>query len=373
MHKFRNLMTSAVGLTCLFLTQVVASQILIGQTAGFTGPVGAGVKETTEGAKIYFDNVNAKGGINGQKIELISLDDKFDPKLAAENAQQLVEVKNVVAMFLTRGTPHTQAVIPILEKNRVPLVGPSTGAMALHTPLQKYIFNVRSSYQREAEKAMLHLHTIGMTRIGIVHVDDSFGADAAVGAQKGLAITKLQAVGIEKFDRTNPNFKPIADKLYRASAQAVLVVGTGPAVVDALTAIRATGSSAQIITLSNNASGGFIKSLNGKGTGVIVTQVFPNEKSISYPLVNEAQILAKAKSVSAVTPAMMEGFTAAKVLVEGLRRAGRKPNRDKLQAALEGLKNFDVGGLKISYSVNSHSGLDFVDLSIIGADGQFKR
>jgi branched-chain amino acid transport system substrate-binding protein len=362
-----------IGVTCLLFSQIASSQILIGQTAGFTGPVGAGVKETTDGAKIYFDSVNAKGGINGQKIELISLDDQFDPKLAADNAKQLIEDKNVVAMFLTRGTPHTQAVIPLLNQYHVPLVGPSTGAMSLHMPLQKYVFNVRSSYQREAEKAMLHLHTLGITRIGIVYVDDSFGADAVVGAQKGLATAKLQTVVLEKFERTKPVFKPIAVKLHEASAQAVLVIGAGQAVVDALTEIRATGSSAQIITLSNNASSGFIKSLKGDGRGVVVTQVFPNERSISYALVKEAQTLAKEKKINAISPAMLEGFTAAKVLVEGLRRSGAKPNREKLQVALEGLKNFDLGGLILSYSTTSHSGLDFADLSIIGADGQFKR
>ncbi|MDP3245740.1 MAG: ABC transporter substrate-binding protein, partial [Polaromonas sp.] len=101
------------------------AQILIGQTAGFTGPVGAGVKETTEGAKLYIDAVNAKGGVNGQKIELISLDDKFDPKMAGENALKLIEEKEVLAMFLTRGTPHTEAMLPHLEKFGVPLIGPS--------------------------------------------------------------------------------------------------------------------------------------------------------------------------------------------------------------------------------------------------------
>lgn len=362
-----------IGLISLVCSQAATSQILIGQTAGFTGPVGAGVKETTDGAKIYFDSINAKGGLHGQKIELISLDDKFVPELAAENARLLIEDKNVVAMFLTRGTPHTQAVIPVLEKHRVPLVGPSTGAMSLHMPVQKYVFNVRSSYQREAEKAMLHLHTVGITRIGIIHVDDSFGSDAVVGAQKGLAKAKLETVALEKFERTKPDFKPIAMKLQAANAQAVLVIGAGQAVVDALTEIRATGSSAQIITLSNNASSGFIKSLKGNGRGVVVTQVFPNERSISYALVREAQTLAKEKNINAISPAMLEGFAAAKVLVEGLRRSGPKPSREKLQAALENLNNFDVGGLKLSYSTTSHSGLEFADLSIIGADEQFKR
>ncbi|MDO9089534.1 MAG: ABC transporter substrate-binding protein, partial [Burkholderiaceae bacterium] len=104
------------------------AQILIGQTAGFSGAVAAGVKETTDGAKLYIDAVNAKGGIAGQKIELISLDDKLDPKLAAENARKLIEEQNVVALFLNRGTPHSEAIIPLLDKHGIPLIAPSTGA-----------------------------------------------------------------------------------------------------------------------------------------------------------------------------------------------------------------------------------------------------
>ncbi|MDP2449970.1 ABC transporter substrate-binding protein [Polaromonas sp.] len=349
------------------------AQILIGQTAGFTGPVGAGVKETTEGAKLYIDAVNAKGGVNGQKIELISLDDKFDPKLAGENARKLIEEQNVAAMFLTRGTPHTEAMLPLLEKHGVPLVGPSTGAMVLHQPVKKHVFNVRATYQREAEKAVSHLNSMGITRIGLVYADDSFGADGVAGAQKGFAAAKLQPAVLEKFNRSKPDFGPIAPKVVQSNAQAIIMVASGQAVVDGLKAFRAAGSAAQIVTLSNNASTGFIKSLGDNARGVIVTQVFPYERSIAYGMVKEAQELSKAKGTGDISPAMLEGFAAAKVLVEGLKRAGAKPTREKIQAALESIRKFDIGGLEVNYSLEDHTGLDFADLSIIGTDGKFKR
>ena len=349
------------------------AQILIGQTAGFTGPVGAGVKETTDGAKLYIDTVNAKGGVNGQKIELISLDDKFDPKLAGENARKLIEENNVLALFLTRGTPHTEAIIPHLDKHGVALVGPSTGAMVLHQPVKKQVFNVRATYQREAEKAVTHLNSMGITRIGIVYADDSFGADGVAGAQKGMVAAKLQPAVLEKFNRSKPDFAPIAPKVVASNAQAIIMVASGQAVVDGTKAFRAAGSAAQIVTLSNNASSGFIKSLGDNARGVIVTQVFPYERSIAYGLVKEAQELSKAKGTGDISPAMLEGFAAAKVLVEGLKRAGAKPTREKIQAALEGIRKFDIGGLEVSYSPEDHTGLDFADLSIIGTDGKFRR
>lgn len=355
----------------LLVSTTIQAQILIGQTAGFSGPVAAGVKETTEGAKLYIDAINAKGGIHGQKIELLALDDKFDPKLAADNARQLIEEKNVVALFLTRGTPHTEAIMPLLDNHGVPLIGPSTGAMTLHQPVRKHIFNVRATYQREAEKAVTHLATIGMNKIALVYVDDSFGLDGLTGAQKGLEIAKLTAVAMEKFDRAKPDFSEIAPLIAKAGAQAVIMIASGSAVVDGIKAFRAAGSTAQVVTLSNNASGGFIKSLGDQARGVIVSQVFP--QSLTYGIVKEAGDLARAKNMSEVSPAMLEGFASAKVLVEALRRCNGKPTREKILSALEGLSKFDLGGLEVGYSGKDHTGLDFADLSIISADGRFRR
>ena len=351
----------------------VQAQILVGQTAGFSGVVGAGVQETAAGAKLYIDAVNAKGGVHGQKIELISLDDKFDPKTAGENARVLIEDKKVDVMFLTRGTPHTEAIIPHLDRHGVALVAPSTGAMVLHQPVRKHVFNVRATYQREAEKAMTHLATLGMNRIAVLYADDSFGADGVAGAQKGLDAARLQPVVLDKFNRAQPDFAPLAARIAQAQAQAVLIIGSGTTVADGYAALRKAGSTAQLVTLSNNASRGFIKSLGEQARGVIVSQVFPNERSLAYPLVKEALELSKAGGQGDISPAMLEGFAAAKVLVEGLRRAGPKPTREKIQAALEAIQQYDLGGLPISYGQKDHTGLDFADLSIIGADGKFRR
>ena len=128
------------------LSHTSQTQIAIGKTAGFNGAVGAGVKKTKDGAKLYLDAIDARGGVGGQKIELISLDDKFDPKLAAKNARKLIEKQNVVAMFLTRGTPHTEAIISLLDKYGVAFVGPSSGTKVLHQPVKMHIFNVRAAY-----------------------------------------------------------------------------------------------------------------------------------------------------------------------------------------------------------------------------------
>ena len=363
----------ALGVLALTASAASWAQLVVGQTSGFTGPVASGVKENTDGAKLWIDHINQQGGVNGQRIELVSLDDKFDPKLAAENARKLITEKNAIALFMNRGTPHTEAIKPLLDEFEIPLVAPSTGAAILHKPVNPWIFNVRATYQREAEKAVTHLATIGLTRIALVHVDDSFGADCAQGAVKGYEKAGIKPVFTDKFDRAKPDFTAIVKKTKASDAQAVFLIGSAGAVSEATKLIRTSGSRAQIVTVSNNASGGFIKQMGDYARGTIVTQIFPYERSLSAPIVKEANDLAQKKGMGDVTPAMLEGYAGAKVLVEGLRRAGANPTRVKLQQALEGLRKFDLGGLEVTYGPNDHTGLEFADLSIIGPDGKFRR
>ncbi len=347
------------------------ADITVGQTAGHSGQVAASVKEATQGARMYLDAVNAAGGVIGQKINFVSLDDKFDPKLAAANAKTLID-QGVIALFLTRGTPHTQAIMPLLTEYKVPLVGPSTGAMVLHKPVHPWLFNVRATYQREAERAIEHLSLIGVDRIAIVQVDDSFGDDAVIGAHAGLAKVNKTSVAHEKYDRAKPDFGPILPKVLAKQPQAILFIGSGTAVVQGMKAVRAAGSSAQLVTLSNNASAGFVKDLGEVAYGVIVSQVFPYERSIAKPIIKEAAEAAHHAGVE-LTPTIVEGYVSAKVLVEGLKRAGKQPTRASLRQALEGMSHFDVGGIELGYSPTDHTGLEYVDLSIIDQTGKFRR
>lgn len=218
---------------------------------------------------------------------------------------------------------------------------------------------------------MAHLASIGVRKVAVVHVDDSFGADGLQGARNGLKAAGLEPVAVAKFDRTKPDFAPLLPALQPAEPQAVLIIGSGTAVVEGIRSLKAARVGGQYLTLSNNASGGFIKLLGDQAQGVIVSQVMP--ASLNFGLVKEATQLAKAKGVDEVSPAMLEGFASAKVLVEGLRRAGAKPSRASLHQALDNLGRLDLGGLVLDYSPSDHTGLDFADLSIVGTGGRFRR
>jgi len=375
-QRFELLQVLAMALS-LALALPVAAQIRIGQTSSFTGPVGPAVKEGTDAAKVYFDAVNARGGINGVLIELISVDDKFDAKLTAENARKLID-QGVVALFFNRGTPQTEAMMPLLMERKVPLIAPSTGALVVHEPVHPWVFNVRATYQREAERAVRHLFSIGLQRVAVLLRDDSFGADGAAGALRGFEAMNAKPVVNEKYARTKPDFAPAVQKIVQADAQAVMFIGAGTEVADGTRLLRAAGSQAQIVTLSNNAAAGFIKAMGENARGVIVSQVFPSERSLSAPLIKELHDLLRVRwggqgKPPEITPAMVEGFAAAKVLVEGLRRAAPDPTPAKLKAALESMRKFDLGGLELGFSPTDHTGLEYSDLAIIDRDGHFRR
>lgn len=364
------LMLSAVAMA--LLGSAAQAQIKIGQTADFSGPSALIAQHNRDGAKLYFDQINATGGVGGQKIELLTLDDKFDPKSSAANAKTLID-QGVLALFMTSGTAQNEAILPLLAQHKLALVAPTSGALLLHDPVNPYVFNVRAGYHREAERAVGHLRNMGVQSLTVLQSEDKFGNDAAQAALRGLSAAGMRPRAHLKFAPNAAAYQALAQQLAKADMQAVLLVCEADAAAGFVAALRNAGSMAQVVTLSNNASPGFVKQLKEQGRGVIVTQLFPNERSASTELVRQAQEQAKARGLGELSAAHLEGFASAKVLVEGLRRAGKDLNRIGLVKSLESIQRYDLGGLELSFNSKKHSGLDFADIAIIGPDGKFWR
>jgi branched-chain amino acid transport system substrate-binding protein len=395
----------ASALALLGAVSVQAESIVVGQTAAFTGWPAPSVIEMTAGAKLLIDAENAKGGINGRRIELIAMDDASDAKRAADNTEKLITEHKPVAMFLSRGTPMADAMLPVINKLKVPLIAPSTGAMSLREPALSLVFNVRASYQVEARKAVEQLVGMGFTRIGVIYVDDTFGGDAILGVMEGFKRSGATPLFVEKFERTEKDFTRLVENAAAAKPPAIVVIGATGATVAILSGLKAMGIKGYVATLSTNASSGFLKSIaeavGENGPSVIVSQVFPGERGVAVPLVREMTELLNAarghsveqspktgplvevakhidKKDTRVSPAMLEGAAAAKVLIAGLKRCGADPTPAKLVTALESGR-IDVGWPRydIAYSRTNHWGIEFTELSIVSATGEsslaFKR
>ena len=348
-----------------------AAPFRIGNSGPSTGANSASMLELLDGAKLCFDAVNAEGGVKGRPIELVQLDDNFEVPRTVQNVQRLIEQERVDALMLVRGTPHNEAILPLIERAGVPLVGPSTGAMVLHKPVKRFVFNVRTAYRSEARKLAQLLASLGKNRVVVVHVDDSFGADVAEGVLEGLGERELKPVGVHKFDRKAVDVQKSVPAVKAAKPDAIVLIGAGQAVAAGVEALRGAQVDVPIATVSNNASTGFVKSLGSYANGVMVSQVFPDERVAGVPLTREAARLAQKRGLQ-LTPAMMEGFTAAKVTVEALRRCPGACARADLHRALEGL-DVDLGGVRLAYSPTDHTGIEFTDLSIIDRNGRFLR
>lgn len=346
--------------------------IRIGQSAGVTGPVAGSVKEQISGAQVYLNTVNAAGGINGRKIELVTYDDGFDAKRTPDNVRKLIQDDKVFALFMVRGTPQNESILPLISAEKVPLVAPLTGAITLHRPVNRYVFNVRAKYQDEVARAINHLATSGMTRIAIFYANDGFGQDVYEGFTTALQARGVQPAGAASYARPMGDISQGVATLNKASPQAVLVIGSGAEAARVIRDMKRGGSQAQFVTLSNNAADSFIRDLGEDGRGLIITQVVPGTNSSQMTLASEYRSLARQQSVEP-TNAGMEGFMSAKVLVEGLRRAGPEPTREKLVTALENLRDYDLGGILISYSPTRHTGSSFVEMSIVSSTGKLIR
>ncbi|WP_346348632.1 ABC transporter substrate-binding protein [Cupriavidus sp. WKF15] len=351
---------------------VSKTAIRIGQSAGVSGPVAGSVKEQIEGAQVYLRAVNANGGVAGRRIELVTLDDGFDAKRTPDNVRKLLQDEKVFALFMVRGTPQNESILPIIAAEKVPLVAPLTGAITLHRPVNRYVFNVRAKYQDEVARAINHLATSGMTRIAIVYASDGFGKDVFEGFNVALQARGVQPAASASFARPMGDITQQVAAVNKADPQAVLVIGSGSEAARVIRDMRKAGSQAQFVTLSNNAADSFIKELGPDARGLIITQVVPGMNSSQMSLASEYRNLARQQNVDP-SNAGMEGFMSAKVLVEGLRRAGPDLTRERLVAALENLRDYDLGGILISYSPARHTGSSFVEMSIVSSTGKLIR
>jgi len=373
-HLTRGLMAVA-ALFVAFSSQaengVTDQSILIGQSAAMTGPAqGLGI-EMSNGARLLFDQVNANGGIHGRKIQLETLDDGYEPEKTAINTRKLIQDSKVFALFGYIGTPTSQAALPLVNDARIPFIGAFTGAQLLRDPFNRNVFNVRASYFDETEKIAEHLTTVGVTKIAVLYQNDAYGKAGLAGMEKALEKRKLKPVATATVERNSTDVEAAAKAINAAKPDAILVVSAYKSVAAFVLAMKKQGSAAAIHNLSFVGSVPLAKELGVNGVGVHIAQVVPFPWSGTLAVTRDYQELVRKAGRSDYSFTELEGYIAARVLAEGLRRAGKELTRDKLVAGLESMGKVDIGGYAISFSPSSHNGSSYVDLSIIGSGGKF--
>jgi len=350
---------------------VTATSILIGQSAAFSGPAAQLGIQMRDGARLWLDYVNAHGGVNGRRIELKTRDDKYESKLAAENTRKLIEEDDVFALFAYVGTPTSQAALPIFTEAKVPFVAPFTGAELLRAPFNRYVFNVRASYFDETERIVDHLARSGVKRFGVFYQNDSYGQAGLEGVKRALARRNMTVVGTGTVERNTTDVAAAVTTIYAAQPEATVMITSYAPTAEFVRQMRKAGSISQFFTVSFVGSKALAEALGADGHGVMISQVVPFPWSPLVPIVKEYLDLSKRSGKVDVNFSSLEGFIGAKVLVEGLRRAGKDPTREKFIAAMESINYLEIGGFLVRFGPDNHNGSQLVDLSMIGRDAKF--
>ena len=360
-----------------FLPQTVIAQgvtsdtILIGQSAALSGPAEQLGKEMKSGAEAYFDVINRNGGVNGRKIKLVSVDDGYEPDKAAANTNKLITEDKVLALFGYVGTPTANAALPIFTEAKVPFIGAFTGAQSLRDPFNRYVFNVRASYFDETEAIIQHLVQSGAKRIAVFYQNDAYGKAGLAGVERAIKKRNLAITAMATVERNSVDVAKAVQTLAKDNPTAIVMISAYKSCAAFIRAMQRAGAFPQFWNVSFVGSKALASELGEDGRGVQISQVVPFPWSDVQPIVRDYQKRIGGAEKYSFTS--LEGYIAAKVLVEGLKRAGKNPTRESLVDGLASMGKTDLGGFTVNYTPANHNGSSFVDLTIIARSGTFKH
>jgi ABC-type branched-subunit amino acid transport system substrate-binding protein len=345
----------------------------VGQSAAFTGAAAELGKDMRAGIQAYFDQVNRAGGVHGRKLVLKSLDDGYEPTRAAENTRKLIQ-DDVFALLGYVGTPTSEASKPIFTEARMPFVGAFTGAELLRAPFNRYIFNVRASYYAETDAIVELLTKLDLKRIAVFYQNDSYGKAGLTGVERAMTARGLKIVGVGTVERNSVDVAAAVKEIAAKEPQAVVLISAYKSCAAFIKAMKKAGVHPQFMNVSFVGSKALAAELGPEGQGVGIAQVVPFPWFIGTPIVKEYQKhLGTSNSAAEIGFGSLEGYIAARVFAEGLRRAGPNPTRDGFISAMETLRDYDIGGYFVTYTPADHNGSKYVDLTVIGREGRFMR
>lgn len=365
---------SALALPLGALAQDSKRRILLGQSAPLTGLAAQLGLQLQAGAKLFFDGLNAAGGIGGLPIELKTLDDGYEPERCKANTEKLI-AEDALALFGYVGTPTSLAALPLVNQHKIPFVAPFTGAEALREPSSRWVFHLRASYFDETGMIVKQLTQLGLNKIAVFHQNDSYGRAGLEGVQRAMQAQRLEPVAVATVERNSVDVAAAVKALAGAKPEAVVLISAYKSCAAFIRAARAAGYGGVFYNVSFVGTQALSEELGKDALGVVVSQVMPYPFSTTATGVVAEYQAAAQKSGGSHKPNYtgMEGFLAAKVMAEALRRSNGRPSREGLVTALESLQNYNPGGFPLKFGPGKRVGSNFVELSMLTGDGRVKR
>jgi ABC-type branched-subunit amino acid transport system substrate-binding protein len=368
-----SILAGAASLTGLSSVRAQSSKIILGQSAAFTGPAAQLGIQFHQGAKIWFDQVNARGGVDGRSIEIKMMDDGYEPDRCAENTRKLID-QDVFALFGYIGTPTSLAALPLTLKEQVPFIAPFTGAMALREPFHRNVFHLRASYNDETALIVKQLTNLGLKKIAVFYQNDAYGKAGLDGATLALNALKLKPVAQATVERNSVDVAAAVKTLMAASPDAVIQVSAYKSCAAFIREARKAGFGGTFFNVSFVGTQALADELGKEAAGVVVSQVVPSPYNSARPIAREfAEAVKKAGGTANANFSSLEGYLAARVVTEGLGRAGSKgATREGLVRGIEALGSQSLGGFNVQFSASNHVGSSFVELSMLTGDGRVR-
>ncbi len=354
---------------------VTDAEILLGQPAGLTGPLAELAPDILNGTQVLFDSVNEKGGVFGRKLRAVVVDDGYVAANTVKVVTQMIEKEPVFALMNMTGTSNVAAVLPLLENQKppVPLFAPFTGADLIRKPAINHVFNIRASYGDETEKIVQHLVTLGTKRIAVLWSNNGFGKDGLLGVQKALEKRGTTLYADAPIEQNASDTDKAVTALYDKRPEVIIMITAGSPTVSFIKAYNKVRKGMHFYTLSVMGTQATLRALGADGVGVVVTTVVPFPWDASNSLAREYRAAMKKGGFSNVSFLGFESYINAKVLVEGLRLAGKDLTRTKFVNALASVKHLDLGGFAVAFSKESRQGSTYVGLAIVSPGEKFTK
>jgi len=364
---------AVAGFAPLGSARAANNKIVLGQSAPFTGPAAQLGIKYNEGANLWFEQINAQGGIQGRLIEIRKLDDGYEPDRCQANTQKFLQ-EDVFALFGYVGTPTSVSVLPMVNKAQVPFIAPFTGAQSLREPFNKHVIHLRASYHDETNLIVTQLTNLGLDKIAVFYQNDSYGKSGLDGVNLALERLNLKPVATATVERNSVDVQDAVKTLTAAAPDAVVQISAYKSCAAFIRGAKKAGYGGTFYNVSFVGAQALSGELGREGAGVVVSQVVPSPYYSARPIVREfVDAARKAGRTESINFTSMEGYLAAKLVTEGLLRAGGKlPTRESLIQGIETIGVHSFGGYRVQYSPTDHVGSKFVEMSMITAEGKIR-
>ena len=371
----RPILKCLAGLSASLALPALAQErpVMLGQSAPTTGPAAQLGIQMHHGVQLYLDQFNGQGGVGGRKVEVRLLDDGYEPDRCKDNTERFLK-DDMFALIGYVGTPTCLAALPLVNQARIPFFGPFTGAQALREPLSRWVFHVRASYYDETALIVSQLTSLGLDKIAVFRQNDSYGQAGLDGVQRALSAKKMNPVAVGTVERNSVDVAAAVKAIVPQAPNAVVQISAYKSCAAFVREARKAGYGGTFYNVSFVGSQALADELGKAGRGVMITQVMPHPFSTTTGIAREyLEAVRRGGNQQPPNYSAMEGYVAARVFCEGLRRAGRAASRDSLVSSLESLQRLDLGGFAVGFSANKHAGSSFVELTVLTEDGKVRR